>query len=44
MLNDQVEVESFLGQAPDWNPNDGLLTGAICGHRVEAIRKIWARH
>ena len=32
-----VDLETFFAQAPDLNPNASLITGAICGVRVEEI-------
>ena len=32
-----VDLETFFAQAPGINPNAGLITGVICGHRVEDI-------
>jgi hypothetical protein len=36
-LDDQTDFESFYGQAPKLNPARRLITGVICGVRVEAI-------
>lgn len=32
-----TDFETFLNQAPDMNPSRKLITGVICGVRVEAI-------
>jgi hypothetical protein len=32
-----VDFEAFFGQAPQINPNAALITGTICGYRVETI-------
>ena len=32
-----VDLETFFAQAPDLNPNASLITGVICGVRVEEI-------
>lgn len=32
-----VDFETFFAQAPGMNPKAELITGVICGHRVEAI-------
>lgn len=32
-----VDYETFFGEAPALHPNAPLITGAICGYRVEAI-------
>ena len=36
-LEKQVDIESFVAQAPQLNPSRTLITGAICGVRVEDI-------
>ena len=37
VLADEVDLETFFAQAPAMNPNAGLITGMICGLRVEDI-------
>ena len=37
VLADEVDLETFFEQAPAMNPNAALITGVICGHRVEDI-------
>ncbi len=37
VLADEVDLETFFAQAPAMNPNASLITGVICGHRVEDI-------
>jgi hypothetical protein len=32
-----VDLETFFADAPAPNPNASLITGVICGHRVEEI-------
>jgi hypothetical protein len=34
---DEVDLETFFAQAPGLNPHASLITGVICGHRVEEI-------
>jgi len=34
---DEVDLETFFAQAPAMNPNASLITGVICGVRVEEI-------
>ncbi|MDH6227552.1 MULTISPECIES: DUF2200 domain-containing protein [Streptomyces] len=34
---DGVDLETFFADAPAMNPNASLITGVICGHRVEEI-------
>ena len=33
----EVDLETFFAQAPRMNPQAALITGVICGHRVEEI-------
>ncbi|HRD54719.1 MAG TPA: DUF2200 domain-containing protein, partial [Flavobacteriales bacterium] len=37
VLDTQVDFRTFFEQAPRLNPNVGLITGVICGYRVEDI-------
>ena len=37
VLEDGTDLETFFAQAPAMNPNASLITGVICGHRVEEI-------
>ena len=36
-INGQADMEAFFGAAPRMNPNAALITGSICGYRVEEI-------
>ena len=36
-LDIKVDFETFFAQAPQLNPNVSLITGVICGYRVEEI-------
>ena len=36
-IADEVDLETFFAEAPAMNPNAGLITGVICGYRVEEI-------
>jgi len=36
-LKAQADIETFFAQAPKKNPKRKLITGLICGHRVEEI-------
>lgn len=36
-IDRQVDFETFFNQAPKINPNVHLITGVICGYRVEDI-------
>lgn len=37
VIADEVDFETFFAQAPRLNPNRELITGVICGVRVEEI-------
>jgi hypothetical protein len=37
VLTDEVDLETFFAQAPRMNPNAELITGTICGYRVQEI-------
>lgn len=36
-LRDELSFEQFFAQAPRMNPKMSLITGVVCGVRVEAI-------
>lgn len=36
-LEEGVDLETFFARAPAMNPDASLITGSICGHRVEDI-------
>lgn len=36
-LDARTNFESFLNEAPRWNPHASKITGVICGYRVENI-------
>lgn len=36
-IDKQVDFETFFAKAPKLNPNVALITGLICGYRVEEI-------
>jgi hypothetical protein len=36
-IADEVDLETFFAEAPAMNPHASLITGVICGHRVEEI-------
>lgn len=38
-LNEKTDFETFFAQAPQINPNVSLITGVICGYRVEEIEE-----
>lgn len=38
VLKDELDFETFYNEAPRMNPNSGLITGVVCGIRVEDIK------
>ncbi|HHQ0378933.1 TPA: DUF2200 domain-containing protein [Listeria innocua] len=36
-LQQAIDFETFFAEAPKMNPNASLITGVICGYRVEEI-------
>jgi len=36
-IDDELDFETFFARAPRMNPNTGLITGVVCGVRVEDI-------
>lgn len=38
-ISEEVDFETFYAQAPKLNPNRKLITGVICGVRVEDIKE-----
>lgn len=36
-IQDEVSYKQFFDEAPELNPNASLITGVICGYRVEEI-------
>ncbi|MEG3613722.1 DUF2200 domain-containing protein [Isoptericola haloaureus] len=37
VLDDETDMATFFERAPRMNPHATLITGVICGHRVEDI-------
>jgi hypothetical protein len=37
VIADEVDLRTFFAEAPGFNPQASLITGVICGHRVEEI-------
>lgn len=37
VIADKSDFRTFFAEAPRLNPNVGLITGVICGYRVEEI-------
>lgn len=38
VIADAVDLRTFFADAPAMNPNASLITGVICGYRVEDIQ------
>ena len=38
-LKKETDVETFFAEAPEMNPSRDLITGVICGDRVEEIEE-----
>ncbi len=36
-IDDKVDFEAFFARAPRMNPKAGLITGVVCGVRVEDV-------
>ena len=36
-IDSKVDLEAFFANAPAMNPNVGLITGVVCGVRVEEV-------
>jgi hypothetical protein len=36
-IDDKLDFEAFFARAPRLNPNVGLITGVVCGVRVESV-------
>jgi hypothetical protein len=37
VLDEKIDFETFFKKAPKLNPNAKLITGVICGYRIEEI-------
>jgi hypothetical protein len=37
------DLETFLAEAPAFNPNSSLIKGVVCGVRVEEVEDPWMR-
>lgn len=37
VIDAKIDFETFFAQAPRMNPNVGLITGVVCGVRVEDV-------
>ncbi len=38
-LNSDVDMETFIGNAPQLNPNRHLITGSICGVKIQEMEQ-----
>ena len=38
-LDNETDFETFLAEAPKMNPNRSLITGVVCGVRVEDVEE-----
>ncbi|MDJ0953713.1 MAG: DUF2200 domain-containing protein [Acidimicrobiia bacterium] len=38
-LRKETDFETFLSEAPEMNPNRNLITGVVCGVRVEDVEE-----
>ena len=38
-LKDETDFETFMGKAPCLNPSRSLITGVVCGVRVEEVEE-----
>lgn len=36
-IDAKIDLETFFAEAPEMNPNVGLITGVVCGVRVEEV-------
>jgi hypothetical protein len=36
-IDAESDIETFIAQAPAFNPNSSLITGVVCGVRVEEV-------
>jgi hypothetical protein len=37
-LTTEVDFKTFFNEAPNFNPNSSLITGVVCGVRVEDVK------
>jgi hypothetical protein len=37
IIDERIDFETFFARAPRMNPNVGLITGVVCGVRVEEV-------
>ena len=39
VLRSEIDCKTFIGKAPKLNPNRKLITGVVCGVRVEDVKE-----
>jgi hypothetical protein len=39
LIEDGTDIETFFDEAPELNPNREMITGVVCGVRVEEIEE-----
>lgn len=44
LIDSEVDFEGFFAQAPSMHPNRSLITGVVCGVRVEEVADPLMRH
>lgn len=37
LIKDEINIEDFINKAPAFHPNSALITGVVCGIRVENV-------
>jgi hypothetical protein len=37
LIEKECDLETFINEAPAFNPNSALITGVVCGVRVEEV-------
>ena len=42
-LDDKISLKAFLANAPRWNPRAELISGVVCGVRVEEVPDPWMK-
>ena len=43
-LDNETDFETFLAEAPKMSPNRSLITGVVCGVRVEDVEAVSYTH
>jgi hypothetical protein len=42
-IDAQIDLETFFAKAPRFQPNASLITGVVCGVRVEEVEEVTMR-